>query len=191
MQSCNAEHHQGTKHKEISNKRNMPKPYTTTGYITLGLCKLNASRTTSIKYKNHVKNSNHSCKTNPWKKYQSKHHGVPKNLTLVTNTTKYRLQICTLVHICHKWRAPLYLQNLIQEKQNKPFPGLISETKKDILLIPHTRKHTFATRSFTVCGPNLWNSLSDSIREEINYKKIKTKLKKTSVHNCIHVKHFP
>ena len=43
------------KHKEIPNERNVPQMYSTTGYTTLRLCKLNASRTTTIKYKNHAK----------------------------------------------------------------------------------------------------------------------------------------
>ena len=50
MQSCNTKDHQDMKRKEISNKRNVPQTYTTTGYITIGLCKLNASRTTIIRY---------------------------------------------------------------------------------------------------------------------------------------------
>ena len=66
MQSHNAEHHQDIKHKEIPNKRNVLETYTTTCYITLGLCKLNASRTTIIEYKNHAENPKHSCKINPW-----------------------------------------------------------------------------------------------------------------------------
>ena len=61
MQSCNVELHQDIKHKEISNKEEVPQTYTTTSYVTLGLCKLNASRTTIMKYKNHVENPKHSC----------------------------------------------------------------------------------------------------------------------------------
>ena len=49
--------------KEMCLKHN-----STTGYITLRLCKLNASRTTIIKYKNHAQNPKHSHKTNTWKK---------------------------------------------------------------------------------------------------------------------------
>ena len=66
--------------------------YTKTGYITLRLYKLNASRTTGIKHKNHAENSKHGCKTYPWKKCQRKDDAVHKNYTLVTNTIKDRLQ---------------------------------------------------------------------------------------------------
>ena len=72
MQICNAENHQDKKHKEISNKGNMPQTYTTTGYITLGLCKLNASRTTIIKYENHAEIQNTAARLNPWKKLPEK-----------------------------------------------------------------------------------------------------------------------
>ena len=68
--------------------KNMPQTYSTTGHIIYRLCKLNGSRTTIIKYKNHAKNPKHSCKTNPGKTCQRKHHRVPQNLTLVTNTAK-------------------------------------------------------------------------------------------------------
>ena len=68
----------------------MPQTYSATGHITLRLCKLNASRTAIIKYKNQAKNPKHSCKTDLQKKYQRKHHRVSQNLTLVTDTTKDR-----------------------------------------------------------------------------------------------------
>ena len=60
------------KYKEIPNKRNVPQIYTTTSYITLRLCKLNASRTAIMEYKNHAENPIHSCKTNPQKKMLKK-----------------------------------------------------------------------------------------------------------------------
>ena len=41
----------------------------------------------------------------------------------------------------------------------------------------NTRKHTFGSRSFSIYGANLWNSLLDRIRAEINFEKFKTKLK--------------
>ena len=58
MQSYNTEHHQDMQHKEIPNKRNMPQTNSATGHITPRLCKLNASRTAIIRYKNNAKNPN-------------------------------------------------------------------------------------------------------------------------------------
>ena len=74
-------------------------------------------------YKNNTKSPKHSCKTNPQKKCQGKHHRMPQNPTLATNKTKDRLQICTLIHNCHTRQAPVYLQNVIQEKTTS-FSGL-------------------------------------------------------------------
>ena len=92
MQSCNTKHHQDTQHKEIPNKRDMPQTNSATGHITLQLCKLNASRVATIKYKNNAKSPKHSCKTNPQTKYHGKYHRKPQNPTLATNTTEDRLQ---------------------------------------------------------------------------------------------------
>ena len=79
-------------HKEIPNKRNMPQTNSSTGHITLRLCKLNANRTAIIKYKNNAKSPKQSCKTNPQKKCHGKHQRMPQNPTLATNTTEDRLQ---------------------------------------------------------------------------------------------------
>ena len=70
-------------------------------------------------------------------------------------------------------------------------PSLRSENKKNFLAVPHTRKHTFASRSFSIYGPNLWNSLADRIREVINLEKLKKESQNTCFHNGIHVSHFP
>ena len=84
-------------------------------------------------------------------------------------------KICTLIHKCHNKQAPVYLQNLIQEKTTIHL-GLRSE-KKALLEVPNIRKQTFTSRSFSICGPKLWNSLPDTIIEEIIFKKFKNKLK--------------
>ena len=108
---------------------------------------------------------------------------VPKNLTLVTNTVKDRLQICTLIHKCCNQKTPVYLQNLIQEKKINQ-PSLRMENKKALLAVPHIRKHTFASRSFSIHGPNLWNSLPDRIRREIIFEIFKEKLISSQLHTC-------
>ena len=80
-------------------------------------------------------------------------------------------KVCILIHKCHDKQAPVYLQNLIQEKTTI-CPGLRSENKKAMLAVPNIRKQTFTSRSFRVFGPKLWNSLPDTIREEIIFEKI-------------------
>ena len=84
-------------------------------------------------------------------------------------------RICTLIYKCCSKQAPVYLQNLIQEKTTHP--SLTSENKKALLAVPNIRKQTFATRSFSVYGPKLWNSLPTTIREEVGFEKFKNKLR--------------
>ena len=79
-------------HKEIPNRRNMPQSNSSTGHITLRLCKLNASRTAIIKYQNNAKSAKCSCMTNLQNKCLGKHHRMPQNPTLITDKTKNRLQ---------------------------------------------------------------------------------------------------
>ena len=117
-----------------------------------------------------------SCKTNPQNKCKEKHHRMPQTLHWLPIKQRIDHKICTLIHKCHTQQAPLYLQNLIQEKTTNP-PGLRSESKKALLAVPNKRKQTFASRSFSVYGPNLWNLLPDTIREEIIFEKFEKKLK--------------
>ena len=44
-------------------------------------------------------------------------------------------------------------------------------------LVPKTSKKTFAARSFSVLGPELWNKLPSTIREIDNYARFKKELK--------------
>ena len=65
-------------------------------------------------------------------------------------------KICTLIHKFHNKEAPVYLQNLIQEKTTI-HSSLRSENKKAMQAVPNIRKQTFASRSFSVYDPKLWN----------------------------------
>ena len=56
-------------------------------------------------------------------------------------------------------------------------PTSDQKTKKAMLVVPNIRKQTFTSTSFSVYGPKLWNSLPDTIREEIIFEKFKNKLK--------------
>ena len=62
-----------------------------------------------------------------------------------------------------------------REKTNHPCIKL--ENKKEFLVVQHTGMHAFASRSFSIYGPNLWHSLPDRFRGEISFKKFKKKLK--------------
>ena len=154
----------------------MPQTNTATGHITPSLHKLNASRIAIIKHKNNAKSPKHSCKTNPQKKCHGKHHRMPQIPALATNTQWIDYKICTLIYKCCNKPALVYLQNLIQEKSTT-HPGLRSEHKKALLAVPEIGNQTLASRSFSIYVPKLWNSLPDTMREEIIFKKFKNKLK--------------
>ena len=127
MQGHNAEHHQDTKHKEIHNKENVPQTYTTTGYIILGLCKLNVSRTTIIEYGNHVENPKTAARPILGKKTKESIMACLKTIHWLPTKQKIGCKICTLIQKCHKGKVPSYLQNLLQEKKKIKNPGLRSE----------------------------------------------------------------
>ena len=45
------------------------------------------------------------------------------------------------------------------------------------LLVPTTKRKTFADRSFSVYGPKLWNTLPEETRKLDNYENFKKQLK--------------
>ena len=140
----------------------MPQTNFVAGHITPRLCKLNASRTAIIKYKNNAKSPKHSCKTNPWKKAMESTTECLKTLHWLPIQQRIDYKICTFIHKCHNKQAPVYLQNLIQETTTM-HPGLRLENKKPLLAVPNIRKQTFMNRSFSIYGPKLWNSPPDKI----------------------------
>ena len=157
-------------------KETCHKLISTAGHITHRLCKLNASRTTISKYKTHAQNPKHSCKTNPWKNATESTTECLKSLHWLPIQQRMDYKICTLIHKWHNLKAPVHLKSNTREKKTN-CPCLRSENKKALLAVPHMRKHTFASRSFSIYGPNLWNSLPNRIRGEIIFEEFKKKLK--------------
>ena len=115
MQIHNTEHHQNMQHKEVPNKRNMPQTHSATGNITLRLGKLNVSRTAIIKYKIHTKIQNTTARLILRKNAPESTMKCIKTLHWLPIQQRIDYKICTLIQ-----KAPVYLQNLIQEKTNHP-----------------------------------------------------------------------
>ena len=92
--------------------------------------------------------------------------------------TKERInyKICNLVHNWLHGKAPKYLQDLINIKKTK-WAGLRSELKEMLLDIPPTKRKTFTSRSFSVYGPTLWNSLPNHLWTCTHYDKFRGLLK--------------
>ena len=76
---------------------------------------------------------------------------------------------------CIHEEAPEYLISLIDFKSDVR-PGLRSNSDNK-LMVPFTRKKTFADRAFSVYGPTRWNMLPKQIRDLPNTKQFKKELK--------------
>ena len=85
-------------------------------------------------------------------------------------------KIISLVYKCIHWGAPPYLERLV--KYNTPGRrGLRSEDDTTRLVVPKTSRKTFATRSFSVLGPELWNQLPRRLHKIDSYASFKKELK--------------
>ena len=80
------------------------------------------------------------------------------------------------MHKCLNKQAPEYLQNLLVEMPTKRC-GLRSELTDKKLLIPFTKRKTFAQRSFSVAAPTLLNSLPLSVKQASTPNQFKSLLK--------------
>ena len=91
---------------------------------------------------------------------------------------KYRIdyKIRSIVHKCLHAESPPYLARMIEHGKLRR-EGLHSEIDTTRLLVPRTSKKTFAARSFSVLGPQLWNKLPTRIRKIDKSVTLKKELK--------------
>ena len=89
---------------------------------------------------------------------------------------RINFKIATLVHKCIEGKAPSYLDKIIIKKIPRR-EGMRSSTKSSLLEITHTTRKTFAARSFSIMGPEIWNGLPDKLRKLDNYSPFKKVLK--------------
>ena len=85
-------------------------------------------------------------------------------------------KILILVYKCIVGEAPADLMDMIQER-DMHLEGWRSNRDHKSLVVPRTRRHTFASRSFSAVGPTLWNSLPNTIKQSNTLEVFKTKLK--------------
>ena len=85
-------------------------------------------------------------------------------------------KLLTLVHKCVHGKAPQYLKDLIRE-HNSDRQGLRSAKEYKKLLVPCTRRSTFAERAFSVNGPKKWNALPEELKKIVEHKVFKAHLK--------------
>ena len=99
-----------------------------------------------------------------------------KQLHWLPITARTEFKIIVLVYKCLHGNAPEYLQKILTPKLVLR-EGLRSSTFTSNLHIPKTSRHTFASRSFSVSGPSLWNELPYNIKECINLKMFRKEVK--------------
>ena len=95
-------------------------------------------------------------------------HWLPVHLRI-----EYKL--ITTVYKCLHNQAPDYLKEMI--KRPTEVRATRSSLEPNRLVIPVTKKKTFAERSFSVAGPRLWNKLPPEIRSLSTYEVFKKHLK--------------
>ena len=86
-------------------------------------------------------------------------------------------KICMLTYKLLHRQEPGYLEVLLQYKHNTTNRTLRSNSDQSLLLIPHTKCKTFASRSFSVAAPTLWNHLPRGLRESKTLLSFKCDLK--------------
>lgn len=89
---------------------------------------------------------------------------------------RIRFKVLTITHKCIYGKAPLYLKNLLSIEKIK-CPGLRSNSAKCKLNVPRTKQKTFASRSFSVESPRLWNNLPETIRMQEDHYRFRKELK--------------
>ena len=92
-----------------------------------------------------------------WGKYDSTLES-PLDLHWLPIHCRIQFKILVLVYKCINKHVPQYLSNLLVEHPYNR-SGLRSNDMYQRLIIPLTRRQTFANRSFSVMEPSLWNEL--------------------------------
>ena len=90
--------------------------------------------------------------------------------------SRIHFKIAVLVYKCLHGEAPEYLQNLLITYIPKR-EDLRPEAIIDRLIVPRTKKKTFADRAFSVVGPKVWNNLPNDIKSQKDVEHFKKSLK--------------
>ena len=98
-----------------------------------------------------------------------------KSLHWLPIKERVNFKVLCLVHKCLRNSAPQYLKELLSLKTFTK--NTRASTEPFTLHIPRTKKATFASRSFSACGPVLWNELPAYLREVMDFKTFKRCLK--------------
>ena len=104
-----------------------------------------------------------------------------KELHFLPIKARCDFKILLLVYKCLHGLAPAYLRDLIKVK----VPGYSTRAStQNMLVVPFTRRKTFAHRSFGVAGPRLWNGIPNDVRNSESVVVFKRKLKTYLFKRC-------
>ena len=94
-----------------------------------------------------------------------------------------KFKILTLVYKCINDQAPIYLQNLLTVNQISK-QSTHSNCKFKWLIVPFTKRKTFADRSFSVVGLKYWNELPNELHMLTNLESFRRNLKTYLFHEA-------
>ena len=88
-----------------------------------------------------------------------------------------RIEFKVLVYVynCLNNTAPAYMKKMLQRYSTRE--GLRLNNMEHLLVIPKTKRKTFADRAFSVCRPLLWNHLPTELRIAPTLETFKSSLK--------------
>ena len=108
---------------------------------------------------------------------QSKYSSSRKaliDLHWLPNQARVEFKVLPLMHQCTHGCGPEYLKDLLTKRT---VVRNLRNTEDCLYVIPFNKHKTFGDRSFSHCGPCLWNNLPSNIKGIQEYSNFKKKCK--------------
>jgi len=88
---------------------------------------------------------------------------------------EYKLSV--MVHRCRYGSAPQYLKECCTSVADVAGRQHLRSARRQLMVVPCYRRRTFGRRAFSVTGPTVWNSLSNTLHEQSDEDSFKCQLK--------------
>ena len=108
-------------------------------------------------------------------KYESSQEAL-RDLHWLPIQARIEFKILSLMHQCTHGCGPEYLKDLLTKKPTVRSLRNSAEDQHNYV-IPFNKHKTFGDRSFSYCGPHLWNSLPTDMKTVQEYSNFKQKCK--------------
>jgi len=93
----------------------------------------------------------------------------------VPQCIEYKLSV--MVHRCRYGSAPQYLKECCTSVADVAGRQHLRSARRQLMDVRRYRRRTFGRRAFSVTGPTVWNSLSNTLREQSDEDSFKRQLK--------------